>query len=667
MSTRPARFFARIDGADASLLIYDQIGASWFSEGVTAKGVSDALDEFREKGAKTLHVYVNSPGGDVFEGNAVFNVLRRWEGRKVVHIDGLAASMASVIAMVGDEIRIAANGMVMVHEPWGVAIGDAGEMRERAKLLDELAVNIRGTYERRTKRTADEIAQLMADETWMSADKAKALGFVDIIDDDQDDEEQDDEYGRAPVLDKFTKTPDQARRLLARACARRSANECGMGPHEPPQAQPEATKEQHMSEKNEAPAASQPATVTLTAEQFQSLVNRPAATATVSGPVAELISAAATPTAPIIAKYNTPKALVGRERRSDESCADPKRIRGLRMSRFACAAVLAKEVGCQPADAAEMMGFTGTAEIIARGAAMQEGDATTGGTFSPTELQQGFIDMLDEVPGSIRALIPAGNIVRSAQAAIQFPTITSGVSGGWVGENPSTGNPEALGTGSKTLVAKKQRVEVVISRDLLRGASNVDSIVLDKMLTRSVQLDELALIEGPGSASQPRGLEAIVLSANSAAMTAAPDHDNARKDFLYLLKRLALNKVPASAGRAFVLPEQAKWGLFGYQNAAGSAYPFADEMLGGRLLGQPFACSALIGTDKVYGFAPGEMILFERLGMTVERDTTYHTAAGLAVSASSSDQVVIRLWRQMDCDMQHDESVAVKTGITWGA
>ena len=101
MTTRPARFFARVDGSDASLLIYDQIGASWFSEGVTAKGVSDALDEFRAKGAKTLHVYVNSPGGDVFEGNAVFNVLRRWEGRKVVHIDGLAASAASFIAMAG--------------------------------------------------------------------------------------------------------------------------------------------------------------------------------------------------------------------------------------------------------------------------------------------------------------------------------------------------------------------------------------------------------------------------------------------------------------------------------------------------------------------------------------------------------------------------------------
>lgn len=661
---RPARFFASVDGADASLLIYDQIGASWFSEGVTAKAVSEALDEFRAKGAKTLHVYVNSPGGDVFEGNAVYNVLRRWEGRKVVHIDGLAASMASVVAMVGDEIRIAANGMVMIHEPWGVVMGDAEEMRERAKLLDELAVNLRGTYERRTKQPADEIAKLMAAETWMGAEQAKSLGFVDVIDDDEDDRDEDEAFARAPAFDKFTKTPDQARRLLARAAVRRSAT-CGMGPQQTP-AQP--AEEQHMSEKNEAPAAV-PA-ITLTQEQFNALVSRTApaepATATVSGPVASVMSAATSATAPVIAKYNTPKALVGREDRSDDEAGSAKKVRALRFARFNCAAVLAKEIGCQPADAAEMLGYNKTAEIIARGAAMQEGDATTGGTFAPTELQQGFIDMLDERPGSIRSLIPAGNIVRSSQATIQFPTITSGVAGGWVGENPSTGNPEALGTGSKTLVAKKQRVEVVISRDLLRGASNIDSVVLEKLLTRSGQLDDLAIVEGTGSAFQPRGLEVIVPSANTEAMTATPDYADARTDLIYLAKRLAMSKVPKEAGFAYILPEQALWGLMGYGNAVGE-YPFADMILAGRLLGKPFAASTLIGTDKVYGFAPGEAIFFERLGMTVERDTTYHTAAGVAVSASSSDQVVIRLWRQVDFDMQHDASVSVKTGITWGA
>ena len=663
---RPARFFASLDGADASLMIYDQIGASYFSDGVTAKGISEALDGFRAKGARDLHVYVNSPGGDVFEGNAIFNVLERWEGRKVIHIDGLAASMASVIAMVGDEIRISANGMVMVHAPWGVAVGNADEMRERAVLLDKLAVNIRDTYVRRTHGIPASVDKLMADETWMDAEQAKSLGFVDAIEGSDDEEcDEDEAFASAPMLDKFLKTPDQARRLLARAAVRRSTKECGMGP-QPTPAIAQANEEQQMPEKNEAPAVTAPA-VTLTAEQFSALVNRPAPAAVAStGTVADVMSAAVSQTAPIVAKYTTPKALVGRERRNDESTANPKTIRGLRMARFACSVVLAKEIGCPVADAAEMLGFQGTGEIIARGA-MQEGDATTGGTFSPTELQQGFIDMLDEMPGSIRALIPAGNIVRSAQAAIQFPTITSGVAGGWVGENPALGNPETPGTGSKTLVAKKQRVEVVISRDLLRGASNVDAIVLQKMLTRSMQLDELAIVEGTGTSYMPRGLETIVPSGSSAAMTAAPDYEKARSDFIYLLKKLATNKVPREAGRAFIVPEQAKWGLYDFMNPAGTVYPFEESMESGRILGQPFATSALIGTDKVYCFAPGEAILFERLGMTVERDTTYHTAAGLAVSASSSDQVVIRLWRQMDFDLMHDLAVSAKTGITWGA
>lgn len=656
---RPARFFASVDGSDASLLIYDQIGASLFSDGVTARSVSDALGDFRAKGARNLHIYLNSPGGDVFEGNAVFNVLRRWEGRKVVHIDGLAASMASVVAMVGDEIRIAANGMVMIHEPWGVVMGDAEEMRERAKLLDELAVNLRGTYERRTKQPADEIARLMAAETWMGAEQAKALGFVDVIDEDEERDE-DEAFCRAPAFDKFTKVPDQARRLLARAAVRRSTT-CGMGPQQTPETPAE---EQHMSEKNEAPAAAAP--VTLTQEQFNALVARSAPVATVSSPAAAVIAGATSATAPVIAKYNTPKALVGREERGDEACGDAKRIKGLRFARFACSAVVAKEIGCSPADAAEMLGFRGTAEIIARNA-MQEGDGSTGGSFSPVELQQGFIDILDEMPGSIRSLIPAGNIVRSSQSTITYPVLTGGVSGGWVGENPSVGNPETPTSGSKTLTAKKQRIEVPISRDLLRGASNVEQIVLEKLLTRSQQLDELAFVEGTGSEHQPRGLEVIVLSANSAAMTASPDYEKARADLTYGLKRLALNKVPLQAGRAFIIPEQARWGLDDMMDPAGARHPFAEEMERGRLRGQPFASSALIGTDKVYCFAPGEAIFFERLGMTIERDTTYTTAAGVAVSASSADEIVIRLWRQMATDLMHAEAVAVKTGITWGA
>lgn len=172
-------------GAEAGeIYIYGDIGEDWFGEGNTAKGFAD---ELKALGAiKTLDVYINSGGGSVFEGVAIYNTLRRHRARKIVHVDGLAASIASVIAMAGDEIIIARNGLMMIHNPWGVAMGEASDFRKMADSLDKIGGAIVDTYTLRTGQTALKCSAMMNEETWMNADEALALGFADQVSEPMD-------------------------------------------------------------------------------------------------------------------------------------------------------------------------------------------------------------------------------------------------------------------------------------------------------------------------------------------------------------------------------------------------------------------------------------------------------------------------------------------------
>lgn len=166
-------------GSVGEVYIYDQIGAGWFEDGVTAKQFAKDLKALGD--LETLNIYINSPGGSVFEGVAIHNVIARQQARKVVYVDALAASIASVIAMAGDEINIAENGMMMIHNPWSIALGDANEMRKTADVLDKIGETIQATYVSRTTTEADAIAEMMDAETWMTAPEAIEMGFADTM------------------------------------------------------------------------------------------------------------------------------------------------------------------------------------------------------------------------------------------------------------------------------------------------------------------------------------------------------------------------------------------------------------------------------------------------------------------------------------------------------
>lgn len=163
-------------GFDASLYIYDVIDPYW---GVGAQAVAEAITS--AQGANTLHVYINSPGGDVFEGRAIMAALRRFDGKTVAHIDSLCASAATSIALACDTVEMSEGAMFMIHNANGFAYGDKADMRETADLLEKIEQSIVGDYTTKTGKPAEEIIALMDAETWMSAQEALDGGFIDAV------------------------------------------------------------------------------------------------------------------------------------------------------------------------------------------------------------------------------------------------------------------------------------------------------------------------------------------------------------------------------------------------------------------------------------------------------------------------------------------------------
>ena len=166
-----------VQNADsASLYIYDVISSDW---GVSALSVVDAITQAGD--APVLNVYINSPGGDVFESRAIMAAIDRFPGKTVAHIDSLCASAATSIALSCDEVNMNQGALFMVHNASGMVWGDKTAMRDTADLLQKVELSIIKDYTSKTGKPDAEIAALMDAETWMSADQAKENGFIDNV------------------------------------------------------------------------------------------------------------------------------------------------------------------------------------------------------------------------------------------------------------------------------------------------------------------------------------------------------------------------------------------------------------------------------------------------------------------------------------------------------
>lgn len=175
-AAHPARWNLEAAGGVASLHLYGVVGGFW-GDIVAA----DVVREIRDLDVATLNVYINSPGGDVYDGIAIRNALREAPAQIVVHVDGLAASAASFIACAGDEIVMGENAEMMIHDAWIIAMGNADELRTAAADLDRVSDNIAAMYAERAGGTAADWRAVMKAETWYTAEEAVAAGLADRL------------------------------------------------------------------------------------------------------------------------------------------------------------------------------------------------------------------------------------------------------------------------------------------------------------------------------------------------------------------------------------------------------------------------------------------------------------------------------------------------------
>ena len=160
----------------AEISIYDEIGF-W---GVSAASFAQDLKSCGNN-LKQINLHIHSPGGDVFDGIAIYNLLKNHPANVTVYIDGLAASMASVIAMAGNEIIMPENAMMMIHKPWGIQGGDAEDMRKYADLLDKVENTLIPAYATKTGKTPEELAEMLSAETWLNGKECVEQGFADKL------------------------------------------------------------------------------------------------------------------------------------------------------------------------------------------------------------------------------------------------------------------------------------------------------------------------------------------------------------------------------------------------------------------------------------------------------------------------------------------------------
>lgn len=170
---------AATEGDAGVISIYDVIGEDfWTGEGVTSKRVAAAL---RSIGGRDVTVNVNSPGGDFFEGIAIYNLLREHPHKVTVKVMGLAASAASIIAMAGDQIQISEIGFLMVHNAWAVAVGNRHDMRAAAETLEPFDDAMASLYASRSGVKKTEAAAWMDKETWFNGSQAIDAGLADEL------------------------------------------------------------------------------------------------------------------------------------------------------------------------------------------------------------------------------------------------------------------------------------------------------------------------------------------------------------------------------------------------------------------------------------------------------------------------------------------------------
>jgi len=163
-------------GETADVYIFDEIG----TYGITAQ---EFITDIKDLKDTPINLRINSLGGDVFDGMAMYNVIKRREAKTTVYIEGIAASIATIISLGADEVVMAENSLFMIHNAWGGTMGEAKDMRKTAETLEKITGELTDIYRKKTGLSYDALAEMMDKETWLNANEALEMGFIDTISD----------------------------------------------------------------------------------------------------------------------------------------------------------------------------------------------------------------------------------------------------------------------------------------------------------------------------------------------------------------------------------------------------------------------------------------------------------------------------------------------------
>lgn len=221
MAKKPGFHAALQPDGTLEILIYGDIGEDYWSYdgGITAKAVKAQLDVAGNYA--NILMRINSAGGDVFEGIAIYNIIRGQKKPVAVCVDGIAASSASIIAMCGDTITMGPNTMMMIHNVWTICIGSAADMRKMADSLEKISGAVAQTYVTRTKKSLEEITALMDAETWMTAQECLAEGFATAIAAEPDQQVEENALAMArkfKTLARMKQVPEKLKASAADEC-----------------------------------------------------------------------------------------------------------------------------------------------------------------------------------------------------------------------------------------------------------------------------------------------------------------------------------------------------------------------------------------------------------------------------------------------------------------
>lgn len=169
------KYIVHNEADSIELRLYDTIGGGIFNEGITAQSI---IDQIEASNASKLNIRINSGGGSVWEGLTIYNYLKSYKGRKRVIVDGIAASIASIIAMAGDTIEMGEGTLLMIHDPLQGVIGNAEELRQAAEFLDMVGGELANIYVNRTGLAKDKVLEMMHAETFLTASEAVEMGFA---------------------------------------------------------------------------------------------------------------------------------------------------------------------------------------------------------------------------------------------------------------------------------------------------------------------------------------------------------------------------------------------------------------------------------------------------------------------------------------------------------